>query len=915
MELINIYQTLKRWLWLIISIVVLTIVVLGLRLVFAKPIFAGTVKIQISTPQNEDITAFDEYRSVSQRELVAIARNNFSDLLLGDEVHNRTVEQLGLQSPDNDFDPEIRTRTDSDFINLYLEASTPELAMNIANTLADEAIVYYGELRAKPTEAEKELYLEQAWVAEEEYRAAEGAFTAFLIENNISSLESDITLVEKLIEQLKLERDQRIITGSLVNPLTQIDQLIVERQAEVDRLLALKPMYTILEERADNARVQYQNALELYTSGSVLDNAEANNREAQDAFIAFKTENQVNSLQDDIDIVTRSLEQLQLERDRLSLDEPSYQQIESLIIQRQEELDRLIELQPEYTDLENKVQDAADNYQHVLDKVYEAELKSTVIREANFIQVIEPAGLPEEPENNSIQVLVLGIIGSVGFAVILAFVLDYFFAEDQPFNIDRVGTQSVFDLRVLGSTPESKEIHFEQGSLGAEAMRQIRTRAFLYSPNESLKTILVSSSLAGDGKTTTAANLSVAFASGNKKVLVIDADLRLPNLNEWFGVENLKGFSDLLETDPEELSEMTSKIVRETENEGVWLLTAGQNRQDPSLLLSSNNFPRILEHLSREFDHIIIDSPPILSSPDAVIMAKIVDAAIVVVSPGRTIMSALEEALDTFKSQKDINIIGLAFNRINPHAYGYGYYSEPDASPGFLTTVKSFFTNIIPSKNKKSMSDSGEHAKGTAARQPANKNQVNGSGELNTRTHSTDVDREASSDRRISSEDMDEKIEKVRNSIPKSTFETPLGVLPITPNKIIALTRADYSTIGELMLQMEVDSDELASIDGFGPKTIQSIREALDEYFDQNHLSKDGNGSAKESNGSKEKTTAGMNGDEPNFIRDSLYQMSRLAFDNPLNISKYFGSKVSARIIARKRWKEQSKTFYENDIR
>lgn len=282
MELIDLLRVLRRWLWLIIIIVVVTELVLWLGLRSADPVYAATVSLQISTPQRENVAAYDEYRSISLRDEITIAINNFVELLQSKEVRLRVIDRLSLSDADGNYTIAAEQVRDTDFINVTAEAQTPALAAEIANTHIDIAIAYYGELRAKSTTAEKNFFAEQLRVAEDEFRVAENTLADFRAQNGIYSLESKLAAQERLLEQLQLERDQLLLKQAsttvastdntalnTTDPIADVDKLIVQRMEELDQYTALVPQYNILTQNVEQVRESYLHLLSKYNEAEL----------------------------------------------------------------------------------------------------------------------------------------------------------------------------------------------------------------------------------------------------------------------------------------------------------------------------------------------------------------------------------------------------------------------------------------------------------------------------------------------------------------------------------------------------------------------------------------------------------------------------------------------------------------------
>jgi succinoglycan biosynthesis transport protein ExoP len=699
MELINIFSTLRRWSWLIISIMVVTVVALFWGLKLAKPVYEAQATLQLSTPPQEDVALYDQYRYVDVRDMVTVARNNFIAILKSDEVHNRTVKKLNIDTERIEFGLEITSNSDSDFVVVLVSAPSSPLAASIANTIVDQAVDYYGELRAKPTIKERDLYAEQLQTAEEAYRAAADAFTLFKAENDIGVLPEEIATAQRLLEQLQSERDKRVLEFNVKDPVSQVNNLINQHQQELDRLLALQPMYLILEENYQEAREGYRLALSPNGLNINRTVAEEKYRQAEQAFNEFKTQNNITSMQDEIAVNNKLLEQLQLDLDQRFLkdadEEGSKNQVDELILQRNKELDRLSALQPMYTVLEQKANEAQTKYQHILSKYTEAELKATVVRAANFIQIIEPASEPPLALSNS-NLLVFGILGSLGLGIILAFLLDYLSMTNKEALLpDKFESQSFMGIPILGSMPVLENPLYNTDSQEAEKIRQLRENIILLPKSHSLKTILITSPQKGDGKTLTVANLGAAMAERGVNVVLVDADMRNSYLHEVLGQPNLGGMSDLLSAYENSLPQLLSQCLQKTVFPGLSFLSAGTLTQDPSSRLSSGNMEFIFKELSRKFDFVLVDSPPFHVAPDSTILSKFVDGILLVVQPGNTSLRATEEMVQSFKSN-GANIFGIALNHTLLDHYSYRYHNHRESKTSLLGKMLAF----IPAAKK-----------------------------------------------------------------------------------------------------------------------------------------------------------------------------------------------------------------------
>ncbi|MFD2672707.1 CpsD/CapB family tyrosine-protein kinase [Marinicrinis sediminis] len=198
----------------------------------------------------------------------------------------------------------------------------------------------------------------------------------------------------------------------------------------------------------------------------------------------------------------------------------------------------------------------------------------------------------------------------------------------------------------------------------SEAYKMLRTHIQYSMKQQHAKSILVTSSIAGEGKTLTAVNLAGVYALEEKKVIVLDADLRKPTMHHYFypsrsSSQNGIGLSEVL-MDQFDLAEGISQ----THIPNLHFLQAGQIPHHPSELLSSSKMDQVLSRLYQMYDVIIIDSPPLLAVADAQIAATKVDGVVLVVQAGKVKKSQLSKAKSTLELVK-ANLLGAVLNQKN----------------------------------------------------------------------------------------------------------------------------------------------------------------------------------------------------------------------------------------------------------
>jgi capsular exopolysaccharide synthesis family protein len=313
----------------------------------------------------------------------------------------------------------------------------------------------------------------------------------------------------------------------------------------------------------------------------------------------------------------------------------------------------------------------------------------------NNISVSEIAIPPENPVSPRRTMTVaaaflLSTLFGMGLALFLEYLDDTIRTTEEIENL--LGLPALAAIPTMDSAPrrrlllvganESDEeakansellIHSDSRSSLAEAYRQLRTSILLSTAGHAPKSLLITSSLPSEGKTTTATNTAISLAQTGAKVLLMDADMRRPRLHTVFNIENGVGLSTLLSSETTE-AEILKAIKFEAATK-LNLLPSGPVPPNPAELLGSEQMADLLKVLQNNFTHVVVDSPPIASFTDGVLIASMVDGVILVVHSGKSSRQVVRRSRQIL-TDIGARIFGVVLNKVNLRSQDNYYYQS-----------------------------------------------------------------------------------------------------------------------------------------------------------------------------------------------------------------------------------------------
>jgi succinoglycan biosynthesis transport protein ExoP len=319
-----------------------------------------------------------------------------------------------------------------------------------------------------------------------------------------------------------------------------------------------------------------------------------------------------------------------------------------------------------------------------------ATLRSTYVAllgysssDGNVLSVIEPAVAPERPVA---PLPLLNALLAAALALFVVFALAFLVEQLDDSIKDSDAVRAVTGLNTLASVermkgdPSTNRIYrvatlVHPGSSAAEAYRTLRSSIEFTSLDDPCRSLLVTSSAPGEGKSVTAANLAVVYAQTGRKVLLVDADLRKGTLHELFQVPNASGLTTLFRNPSTPLDE----VAQATQDPFLRVVTPGPRPPNPAELVGSQRMKAILELLEGAADIVIFDSPPVQTVTDAALLSSIVDGTLLVVDAHRGRRRLVRGAAETLERAR-ANVLGVVLNgvRADENNDYSSYYASPD---------------------------------------------------------------------------------------------------------------------------------------------------------------------------------------------------------------------------------------------
>ncbi|HYX18857.1 MAG TPA: polysaccharide biosynthesis tyrosine autokinase [Nostoc sp.] len=611
--------------------------------------------------------------------------NTQIEVISSPTILQRTIDKLGLKDKEGkpiEVDQLrkgviLKIVNGTDVLRISYTSRDPEQAAAVVNTIMNLYLENDILTNRSEAAATRQFMAKQLPKTQEAVNNAEVALRIFKQKHQIANLseetKSAVETIGNLDNEMNTVRAQLDEVNAQTNELRQKVELNSQEAIAVSALSQSPAVQGVLTQLQDTDR---QIAVE--RSRFLDDNPVVINLEARKASLQSLLQQQVGQTVGNQTQIPQRLLQignlrqnliqsfLQSEVQRFGL----AKRLSSLSNSRlayEQRVKIIPQLAQNQRELERKVEVAESTYQTLLKKVQELQLVENTNTASS--RIIAPALVPNKPvTGKKIIILLLGVM----FGLFLATTTILFLSMRDRSLKTLKEVRDVFRYTLLGIIPLSvKKIRRDSNvepkiavrdtpySLTSEMYRMIQANLKFLSSDKVLKTIVVTSAVPKEGKSTVSANLAAAIAQLGRKVLLIDADMRIPSQHHLWQLTNAVGLSEVL-VGQAEFDVTVSKVM-----DNLDVLTAGVRPPNPLALLDSKRMASLIENFSSQhnYDFVIIDAPPLLLAADALTLSQMTDGILLVARPG-VIDSNSANAAQEMLERSNYNVLGLVVNGI-----------------------------------------------------------------------------------------------------------------------------------------------------------------------------------------------------------------------------------------------------------
>ncbi len=558
---------------------------------------------------------------------------------------------------------ELKQVNDTDILEIKVIAPDPDQAAMIANTLAEICIDENKEQNIKEYRSAHHFISEQIKGVKDDYVKSLNEIKEFQVNEGILDLEKETLIgLEKIAELFQKKEEDLIGILEYQERIAYTKLQLSKEKGESVSGTATKENPAIEDWKKTIADLELQLVAEL---------TENRPEHPSVKVLQEKLSKASRSLNEEVVLYQNTSPELRQNERELNVLRAHLKGVDSSINTYLDQIKTLPEKSFLLTQLELEFSVSQKLYSSLLEYMYEIGLaESMILSDFDLVELAIPPNLDDTAGPGKMIVMVMaGVIGIL-FGIGLTFVIEYLddsIKTPEPFK-------KKFGLLHLGSVPYFKikpeELIKKRNPKDPvnEAYRNIRNSIKYTLIDNPPKTILLTSSIESEGKSTTSFNLALSFAAEGKQVVLVDLDLRRPNLHNFFKMPNSEGITNAIVN-----KKTVGKNLQQTGIDGLFLLSSGPTPSDPGGFVESEKLRQFITDLATQFDLVIIDSPPILYANDAIVLSRNVDASVLVVHAGKVSMKILDQTWDHFQ-KAGIKPVGAVLNNMKSNLTKYYYY-------------------------------------------------------------------------------------------------------------------------------------------------------------------------------------------------------------------------------------------------
>ncbi len=679
--------------WTVVSITTIVALVVAIASFKMTPIYEATAHLDIEADSLQIQSLNDLFHQIPTDEAFIGTQ---IQVLEGDGLAERTIEQLNLAkdpqcvaairgtnnassvklpaSPDGLLSAfkrcvHVQKVRDSHVVNVSFESADPILSARIANVLASNYIESNFRQKYDATRLASGWMEQQLDELKAKVEKSQQALVDYERQNAIVNINDKQSVVEQRLGDLS-----RDLTNAQSDRLQKesLYELVRSNESQV-AFVAQNDLLQQLEEKYADLKSQYVDALSQYgVKHPKVERLQSQVDEIQ-SLIERERQRMVERIRNDY--------MAALGRERL---------LTAAVVKEKAEVGDLSQLLIQHNLLKREFETNQQLYDSLLQRLKDATV-SAGLRATNIhvIDQARPPRVPIRPQKllNILIGLTVGLVLGIAVAFVQEAVDNTIKSIDDAERVAQAPALTVVPLhrsslrRASSALPGSNgtsaagqrlAILNEPSSALAEAFRTLMTSVVLSTSPQPPQTLLITSSTANEGKTTTAFNLAIALAQRGEPTLLIDADMRHPAVSEPLNASNSKGLTSYL-TGAHSLDEVMGQFLPVPT---LWVLPAGPKPLNAAQLLASSTMESMLGELRKRFKFLVIDSPPLLPVTDAMILSTFVDGVVFVVASGATARAAVARARKILHNA-GARVLGLVLNMVDVRHDGYyGYYNH-----------------------------------------------------------------------------------------------------------------------------------------------------------------------------------------------------------------------------------------------